>query len=371
MPALNYADPNDYLELKDQSRLHGLPKDHRYFLRKMTLLFGASETGKSTIMDDLLYMLKPYMPTVFAIAPSNKSNGMFDGKLPSKAIKSGSDPTQTVKFLESVIARQKDLAEMYNNSNDPKILKPMFDMGSNEKERICETRVIRDAATRLSALADDSSLNLARKKTQRAQIEKTRKKTLVMLYKASIRVNKRRLMSMNINKFQRAALECLDVVPDLLLVFDDCASKFKVWMKESTVLKEIFYEGRQYYITTIITSQDDKEIDSSLRKNSMVSIFTTDQISISNFTRTSNGYPKFIASRAKVCIEKVFKQDEPEEHFRKLAYINNLAEPFRYFLADLHEDFQMGSKAFWTLNEKMVKGRKKPIETNRFFQRFA
>jgi hypothetical protein len=369
--AMNRVDEDDYLELKDQTRLYGLPKNHRYFLRKMTLLFGASETGKSTIMDDILFMLKPHTPTIFAIAPTNKSNRMFTGKLPSKAIKDGSDVKKTIKFLESVVARQKDVAEMYNNSNDPKILKPMFDMVSNEKERSLESTIICRAATRLGLLHQDDSINLAKKKTQSTKIVKTRKKTLVNLYKASIRVNKSHMLTMELDKFQRAALECLDIVPDLVLVFDDCASKFKLWMKESTVLKEIFYEGRQSYITTIITSQDDKELDSSLRKNSMVSIFTTDQIAISNFTRKSNGYPKFVADKAKTCIERVFKQDDEEEHFRKLAYINNLADPFRYYLADLHEDFRMGSDVFWQLNAKMAKGKKKSLESNRFFQRFS
>jgi len=365
-------DPEDYLELKNQSRLYGLLKKRLYFLRKLTLLFGASGTGKSTILEDILDLCKNHIPCAFAIAPTNSSNNMYTGKLPERAIKDGADPKKTVAWLESVIVRQKHVAELYNHCNDIQNLKPLFDMISNENERLVEATINKGARKRLHHLNSDGSVNMAKKKTQRRKIANTQKKTLIKLYKTAINVNRSALGAKHLSAPQKVTLQFLNIIPDLLLIFDDCASQFKVWSKLSTVIKDLFYAGRNYFITTIITTQDDKEIDSSLRKNSMVSIFTTDQIAISNFTRKSNGYPKFIADKSKMCIERVFKRDDDgEEHYRKLVYINNLSDPFRYYLADLHDDFQVGCKSFWALNSKMSKGKKQGIESNPFFQRFS
>ena len=53
-----------------------------------------------------------------------------------------------------------------------------------------------------------------------------------------------------------------DFNPNIMLILDDCASQFKKWYKKSSIIKQIFYEGRWRFFTTVITAQDDKEIDS-------------------------------------------------------------------------------------------------------------
>lgn len=366
-------DPDDYLDIKDGSRLYALPKKKDFFIKKLTLLFGASGTGKSTLMDEILILCKDDIPVVFAIAPTNQSNGMFDDKIPPRCIKDGKDPHVTVKFLEDFLQRQKDVSELYKLSNNADILKPMFDMISNERDRLLETKIIRQAVNGTDTITKDNQLNIAQKKQRRRQISDVRDKTLIKLYKTVIRGNKQRLKPMvDDDKFKKVALECLDINPNCMLILDDCAAFFKVWYKLSTAVKDLFYAGRQYFITTIITSQDDKEIDSELRKNSMISIFTTPQIATANFERKSNHYPKFVVNKSKLCISEVFKQMDGEEtHFRKLIYINNLADPFRYTIADLYPDFKMGADSTWEISEKLQAGKKVSVETNPFFERYA
>lgn len=60
----------------------------------------------------------------------------------------------------------------------------------------------------------------------------------------------------------------------MMLIFDDCAAKIKSFVKTSDTLKEIFYNGRHWYFSLVLTAQDDKEIETELRKNTAVSIFT-------------------------------------------------------------------------------------------------
>ena len=161
-------------------------------------------------------------------------------------------------------------------------------------------------------------------------------------------------MSDNLTEEELCCVNYLDFKPHVLLIFDDCASIFKKWVKESTVIKEMFYNGRHYYITIIITAQDDKEIVSELRKNAIINIFTTHQSAQANFTRSANAYPKHERERADLCIKKIFKQDSQKKNFKKLVYVqNNDDDPFYYTIADLYGNFRVGCPALWKLDEKI------------------
>ena len=141
----------------------------------------------------------------------------------------------------------------------------------------------------------------------------------------------------------------------------------------TTAIKEIFYEGRQYFITTIITTQDDKEIDSELRKNSMINIFTTAQTATAAFERSSNSYPKHVKDRSKYCIEAIFKQEPGKpQHYQKLVYIQNLTDPFRYTIADLYDEFRMCSDSIWEFENRLSsKDKDDSLENNPFFTKYS
>ena len=360
--------------LRDGTKLQWLEKDHTYFLKKMTLLYGGSDTGKSTIIDEIMWLLKPFIPVCFVISPTNSANQAYTGKVPRRMIKDGRNLTKLVEWLERFMARQKNTVQMYMNSNDLKNLKALFNKVADTQAVVLEKSVIRKADDSLIFIDNSKDLNFAQKKTQKSAIKLERDKMLRKVYKTSIRFHKVKLERDNsLTKSERAALTFLDLNPHVLLVLDDFASKFKKLYKLTTAIKEIFYEGRQYFITTIITTQDDKEIDSELRKNSMVNIFTTAQIALATFERSSNSYPKHVKSRAKLAIETVFKQNANEDpHFQKLIYIQKLPDPFRYTIADLYDDYRMCCDSLWEFEEKIgANARGDDLETNPFFSKYT
>ena len=156
-----------------------------------------------------------------------------------------------------------------------------------------------------------------------------------------------------------------------MLILDDCASTFKKYYKKSNVIKKIFYEGRHRYFTTVITTQDDKEIDSELRKNSMISIFTSPQASIANFERTSNNYPKHEKEKSRVCITTIFNQEKNQpRHYRKLVYMRDDPEPFRYTEAELYDDFRMCGDSLWNFNKKIGNKLNAFNKHNPFFEKY-
>jgi hypothetical protein len=338
------------LVLDDKSKIKWFTKNYNYYLNKTTIIYGRTNSGKSTIIDEIMWLCKDYVPTIFVIAPTNSSNNAYTDKIPSQFIFKDID----VEWLEKLLTRQKNSAGVYRNANKMEILKSIFNKISDDLSQTLELSIIKKAEVSIH-LIDQSNMEFASKKHQKTQILEDRDNMLRKLYKTNIRFHKIKLEQSNaLTKLEKSALSFLDFNPNLILILDDCASKFKKLYKKSTAIKEIFYEGRHYFFTTIISSQDDKEIDSELRKNTTISIFTTSQAATSNFERASNGYAKHEKIHAKKCIESVFKQDENDiKNYRKLVYVQNDSEPFRYTIANIYDNFRMGSLPMWEYSEKI------------------
>jgi hypothetical protein len=340
------------LQLSDRSKLKYFEKSAKYYLNKTTIIYGRTNSGKTTIIDEVMFLLKPHIPLIFVVAPTNASNNAYTDKIPPQCIFKELD----VNWLEKLLTRQKNSAGAYINANKLPTLKALFDMVSDSSSRSIELSIIKKAANALIYL-DECVMDFSSKKLQKSQILVERDVILKKIYKTSIRYNKVNLENDKaLTKSQKAALAFLDFNPNIVLILDDCASKFKMMAKKSTAIKEIFYEGRHYFITLIISAQDDKEIDSELRKNTTVSMFTTAQSATSNFERTSNGYPKHEKLMAKLCTDTIFKQDSNDlTHFRKFVYIQNESNPFCYTIADLYDDFTMGSSPLWDFSNRIGK----------------
>lgn len=336
--------------LSDRSKLRWFKKDYNYYLNKTTIVYGRTNSGKSTIIEEIMYLCKDHIPTVFVIAPTNSSNNAYTNKIPHQFIRKELD----VIWLDKLLKRQKNSAGAYINANQIDLLKKLFNKVSDDTSKSLEISIIKKAHNSILFI-DESNMEFAQKKNQKAQILNDRDNMLRKLYKTTIRFNKVKLeQSTDISKSERAALSFLDFNPNIMLILDDCASKFKQLYKKSSAIKEIFYEGRHYFFTTIISTQDDKEVDSELRKNTTISVFTTAQSATSNFERPSNGYPKHERLHAKLCTESVFKQDDNDvKHFQKLVYIQSESDPFRYTIADLYDDFRMGSTPMWEYSNRI------------------
>jgi hypothetical protein len=355
------------LFLSDRTKLKWMPKSYKNYLNKTTIIYGSTGSGKSIIIEEIMKLCQAFVPSIFVIAPTNSSNNAYTNKVPVQFIKKDID----IAWLEKLLDRQKNSANAYNNANNLEILKSLFNRVSNDTSQSLELAIIQKARDAIIYI-ESSQIAFASKKNQKTQINTERDTILRKLYKNTIRSNKVELEQLkDLDKLEWGAIEYLDFNPNVILILDDCASKFKKMCKKSTAMKEIFYEGRHYFFTTIISSQDDKEIDSELRKNAFVSVFTTSQSATSNFERTSNGYPKHERIRAKSCTEGVFKQDENDtKHYQKLVYLQGVADPFKYTIADIYDDFRMGSGPMWALSDKIGERKTKIVNNNPLFTNY-
>ena len=356
------------IELLDKSKLKWVDKSYKHFLNKTTVIYGRTNSGKSTIIEEIMYLCKEHIPTVFVIAPSNFSNNAYSSKIPEQFIFKCID----IEWLDKLLSRQKNSANAYKNSNKLELLKKICDIKYDKTLESLEKSIIEKADSSINFI-NRSDIEFIHKKNQKCEILQRRDEMLIKIYKNHIRTNRVEIENNPIlTKQEKAALGFLNFNPNILLILDDCASKFKKLYKQSSAIKEIFYEGRHYYFTTIISTQDDKEIDSELRKNTSVSIFTTAQAAISNFDRASNGYPKHEKIQAKLCIDAIFKQDDKSlTNYQKLVYIQGSNDAFQYTIANIYDDFRMCSDPLWEYFDKLKQKQNKSKDYNPLYDNYV
>lgn len=322
-----------------------LEKDPKYFLNKSTIIYGASGTGKSTILIEILYILKDYVPTIFVFSPTADDNNGFAGIVPDALIFRNVD----IKKLEEIYKRQQGATRIYNTVNEQKGLRALFEKVANNKTIDCAKDAYRNANNLIAEKQNSTHLNFGEKKKMIKSIKNTRDKFLSTLYKAVIRKNKYRLRNMSITPSDHYILQYLDFNPNCIIIMDDCGAVLKKFQKE-TVIQKIFFQGRHSYINLILSLQDDLRLDSSIKKNAFVNIFTTSQIASAYFNRSGTSFSKKEKHLADKIISRVFTDSKD---YKKLVYVRNEVQPFRYTIADVYEDFRFGCPKLWELDKNM------------------
>jgi len=342
---------DSHLRVSQDIKVGYLEKDAKYYLNRSTILFGASNSGKSTILIEILYLLKDHVPNIFIFAPTADSNNAFGDIVPSPLIYKNVD----IKLLTSIYNRQKASAKIYNTVNDLNDLKALFlrvaDRKSLELARIVSVR----ASNIIQNKENDLSSNFADKRSTISQIKKVRDEYLSKLYKKTIKYNRKRLLKIDESEKTKYIIKYLDFNPNCVVVFDDCGAVLKKFQKEE-VVKKIIFQGRHSYINIILTLQDDLNLNSAIKKNAFVNIFTTGRCASAYFERGSNNFSKKEKVLAAKIITHIFDSDRKD--YKKLVYLRDEINPFRYTIADLYDNFRFGSPSLWRLCDKLNRDKK-------------
>ena len=313
------------------------------FFRKLTLIYGGSNTGKTTIVRNVLFELRNKVPVVFVISPTNSSNNAFTNIVPDAFIRD----TVTEEWLAALWNRQMEIMEIYNIVNDISNLREFAKRVNNRNlNDILETIEKKYVSAKNQVL--NMSKTLTQKESDLAALLSQRDAKIKAVIQSFVRKKNVKVSELK----DKLICQYVDIVPDVLLLLDDCASEFKSWLKKTETIKRIFYAGRQNCITTIITTQDDKEITSELRKNAMVNIFTSSQAALANFERVANNYNKQIKQKAQRAIYFTFGNPQKHPH-RKLVFFKDTEVPFYFWSASQYKNFRVGSNSMWELQASM------------------
>jgi hypothetical protein len=324
----------------ESAPLPELEFDKKLFLDRSIILYGASDTGKSTVIVDILYHLRKDIDQIFVYSRNEESNSTYEGIVPKAAIKHHFK----AQDLEELWARQDALAFAYNKANHIEILESVFNKLeiSGVSEIIHRAQQERSIAFR--GVREQFAGNPQKTKEAEAKLEKTYNEFFVALYKTHINRNRHRAKRADLNEDEMFAVKYMDFNPRLLLVIDDCGSDLAA-LKKHPLINDLFTMGRHKYITFLITIHDDKLLPSELRKNAFVSVFTTRQCATALFSRSSNHYDKALKIRAERACEAAFVEGEGPAKFQKLIYIRK-GDMFFRFTAKTRGAFTFGSQAF-------------------------
>ena len=326
-----------FIEDEDGNRIPYMKKDPKFFFRKITLLYGETESGKSTIIQENLFLLKGMIPNIIIFSPTNDSNNLYTGKVG----KPGIINKISMEILEEINERQKKAMYAYSIANNIEIMKSLFLKVADDRLKSIINSVNRDAVRHLQ-IAYQRYTDPSIRRSEEDKIRNLRDTNIRNTYKQCIKANEKILLKdETLTDAQRVAAEYHDHNPDILLVFDDCASFFKEHQKEPLIM-DMFYQGRHDAITSIFSFQGDKDIPPNLRRAAHTAIFTTSACAMAHFSTSSNGYDKNTKKRIEKAISRIFRQDGDSPSYSKLAFLRNEQEKIQVILADRYDDFLMG-----------------------------
>jgi hypothetical protein len=307
----------------------------KLFLDRSLAFYGASDTGKTTAIKDVLYHLRNMISQIFVFAPSDPSNGDYtdSGVIPKPLVHYSLD----VDMLTKIWKRQEAFAAVYKRANKLETLEALF-----LKLKLNTVNVLLNAAKNCKnqKIDDikDQFLDKNKQMKKIKEVEKTFEDFQTVLYKKYINDHKHNINRQYLNEEEAFALKYITFNPRTVIIFDDCAAQFKELKRQKNkVLDEILYRGRHVYITTFISCQDDKNLDSDLRKNTFINVFTTQQCANAYFTRAANTFDKDTIRKADKASKLAFSQDH-----QKMVYVRKENKFYKY-TASLREAFEFGS----------------------------
>lgn len=332
-----------------------LDKNYKYFLNRSTILFGASGSGKSTILLEILYLLKDHVPNIMVFSPTSDVNDAFSVVPPCLVFSE-----INLNKLHDLYKRQQGAAKVYKKVNDKLSLEKIFKKVADERSLATVLKIKKVASAYKEKKKNDINSS---DREKRESIKKAISETndlLIKIYKKIIRENKEMLnLSNNITEDEKLIVKFLDFNPNCVVVFDDCGAQLKKFQKDE-VVKQILYQGRHSFINIILTLQDDAGLDSGIKKNAFVNIFTSDQCAYGYFNRSSNSFSKKDKDAASKIISYIFPHANSRkvDDYKRLVYLRGDVSPFRYTVADEY-DFKFGSPSLWELSAKLNRKKSK------------
>jgi hypothetical protein len=311
---------------------------HEKIIDKSSIVYGESGTGKSWIIVDMLHALRPYIDQIIVFAPTDRQNHTYDkGIVPLPCI----HYTITPKLLTDIWSRQEALVAVYTQSNNLTTLKSLYGKIMSARRSATDS-VIAEVNVKFKTFERElaeKGLDDDAYKNKLGEMREDCDKLLLEIYKTSISKETQNLSRLNLTDREQYTLKYHGLNPRLVIVFDDCTDLIKKY-KSHDVMQKIFYQGRHSKITAILAVHTDKALDSELKKNAAISIFTALPCASAYITRPSTSMDKESQLRALSACKIAF--GDPTRPHQKLAFVRH-EKKFYKFTAQKRENFSFCS----------------------------
>lgn len=261
-----------------------------------------------------------------------------------------------IDVLTNIYSRQQAATKIYNKVNRVDEVVALFKKVANASEIQTINKAYSSAESCIGRIKNTNS-------SEANEIIKIRDKYILSFCKSIIKNNRERLNNMRLSSNEKYIVKYLNFNPNCIIIFDDCGAILKRFQGEE-VVKKILFQGRHINVNLILNLQDDIKVDSALKKNAFVNVFTTARCASSYFERSSNSFSKSERVHAAKVIEHVFTSNSLKPDYRKLVYIRDDKDPFRYTIANIYKNFTFGSRALLSLCNKVADNKECDIDTD-------
>lgn len=348
------------LTTKDGKKVPAFPCVPQTFLDKTIVLYGKSNSGKTTIVKHILYTLKNRVPLAFVISPTEPSNHAYEGFINKALIHYDLDVdkknTET-SFLHKFWEWQEIRASIYNKANDLNVLKSLVSKTNDPNIHLIIKKIEQKRTAFLSECMESKV----------ADINRQCDDLIKRVYKKCINQNRYNLNRIvnSLNEGEKYSLKFININPRVVLIFDDCAAEIKA-ISGSPIFKKLFYQSRHSYLTIMFCCQDDTDLTAALRKNAAINIFTQAIVANANFSRPSNKFGKDVISYCSSIAPDVFVGH------RKMVYMDNdpNRQYFYHLTAQITPEFQFGSTSVNGICNKVKTESGNIDRTNKYYRHF-
>lgn len=348
-----------------------LEKNPADFVDKTTLILGASNTGKSRLIYDVLYTCRNEIPNVIVICPGSSAKDYLSF-LPKKCVK---EELKKIN-IERIWKRQTDVTQLYNIANDENILRSLFEKVPDRNAAQTVRTFNNKTEEIIERIKSDPELDSAKKVDAINSVNEKKQVTIKNIYRDTIMRYKEFFSNIQLTDEERYCLEYQGINPKLMIVIDDCTDQLRNWHKlfnkeKQNLYEAIFYRGRHNHISIIMAAHDDKYIATELRKNIRVTIFTTFQAANTYFSKSSAGFPKNEKIKIEEMCREIFAEAKNgNKNYKKFCYIRDGIIPYKYTIATIRSlnELEVGSRLLSKLAQELPDRDSNSIHNNQFIE---
>lgn len=343
------SDPNNVPMLRQS--------DYKYFLNKSIILYGPTGSGKTTLIDEILFNLKDKIGRVAAFIKDDP-DGDFKRRIPEIFI----NDKITTGRLQSIYAEQQKIKIIYDavNSNLNYLFDKLGTRSELAKSKIQKIRGLYES----KKFALEQISNESERKPMLQTLKEITDSRIKDIKKQAIADNIRYIRDrQDLTQQQKRLADMVLINPFLLIVIDDFAPFFRNLKKEDPIMaSNMFFTWRHDYITILISFQHSKNLDNEFRANAHISAFTEREMLDYFFSSKSSGFNKEKRKKVEQIGERIFDAEGKALH-RKLFYFRGKEPEFKYTIADYanlkKSNFRLLDDKVWKYSKSVMDKKEK------------
>lgn len=311
------------------------------FIDRTTILYGISDSGKSTIIKHILFLLRGMIPLILAFSQSEIVNHTYSHKMMPRSFVHDNVSADVIMAMQ---ARQVKARQVYEQVNNIQILQSLINriMTQDIKDTLNQIEQIYEETARANngVITDEMENTFANKK--------------ISIMRSIIKPKLQFLQRItDLSESEKFTIKMFDFNPRIIIIFDDCSTDIAELKSCAEVLEQVF-RGRHLFCTVLMAVHGISLILPMMRIGVGNSIFTDPQTARQFAESKTNALDRQKKSEMIRYAGKVVKKEPP---FTKLLYRNDKFYLVRF---PTHEPFVAVSEQVRLFGEKIaIKGNEK------------